>query len=85
MQRFHPELGVYPYSQATDPTMNKLFTEVYLNDISEFYLPKDKRSIEHILAAYNIGPDRYKKKYKFDWQNSPAKDYVNTILKKIKK
>jgi hypothetical protein len=82
-QDYYPELKEYEYDKwSFDPEVNKFFSEAYLNTIYNKYLPKNKKAIEHVLAAYNTGPTAYGKKYNYDWERSPSANYVRKILRR---
>ena len=65
-----------------NPRINVAIGRWYLNRLKEHYIPKDKFSLENLLAAYNGGITRLRK-VNYDWTKMPreTRDYVRKVLR----
>ena len=68
------------------PDINKKICIFYLRRLKDHYIPKDKFSIELLLACYNAGPTKMKK-LNWDIQKAPleTKNYIKKVLKEYYK
>lgn len=69
-----------------DPMLNKQIGYWYLRRLKDHYIPKDKYSVELLLACYNAGPTRMRKN-NWDWKKAPKSTlrYIKKVLKGVKK
>ena len=62
-----------------NPSINVKIGTWYLKRLKNHYIPKDKYSIELLLACYNAGPTRMRK-LNWDWKKAPQ-ETINYIRK----
>jgi soluble lytic murein transglycosylase len=63
-----------------DPSINVKIGTWYLRRLKDHYIPKNKYSVELLLASYNMGPTRMRK---LNWDISKAPKETRNYVKRV--
>ena len=68
-----------------NPEWNRTIGTWYLRRLKDHYIPKNKYSVELLLACYNAGPTRMRKNG-WDWHKAPKSTlyYIKKVLRCLK-